>query len=274
MNVDIHEWTLITVTYNNALELKEWWEGVDLGRATWFVVDNASCDGTPELAEGMGARVIRLSENVGFSRANNIALSKTESRYVAFVNPDVRVDSAALPELGRIATRRDAVVSPQLCNPDGTLQPNGRGLPFLLDKLAHRGLVLPGSSLKEYLPDTSAGQTFVAWAMGAAICAETSRIRAAGGWDEKYFLYYEDHAFGLAAWMRGQEVIIVPDVIWTHAWKRETRGIRLKPWLREIASATRFYAQHPEFLLPRRSAAQMRWKSMSYKSGKLVPKEA
>ena len=270
MKQDQSDWTLITVTYNNVQELRDWWSEVDLMKARWLVIDNNSSDGTSDYAEKLGAEVIRLSSNIGFSRANNVGLAKASSQYVAFVNPDVTVEAKSLAILGNIASERDAIVCPQLCNPDGSIQANGRGLPFLVDKLAHRGIKFLGGSLESYLPDTSNGPTVVAWAMGAAVCGETHRIRSAGGWDEKYFLYYEDHAFGLNAWERGQEVIVVPDVVWTHAWKRETNGIRLRPWLREIASATRFYSQHPQLLSPWNLEGRRIWGGVSHKFGTLV----
>lgn len=270
MSRSASDWTLITVTYNNAQELRDWWDGVDRDGARWVVVDNNSSDGTADLAERLGADVLRLPRNVGFSRANNYALGQTVTKYVGFVNPDVSVDGASLQALGKIATDRDAIVCPQLGNPDGTTQANGRGVPFLWDKLAHRGIAFPGSSLADYLPDTSRRNTFVAWAMGAAVCGETERIRSAGGWDEKYFLYYEDHAFGLDAWARGQEVIVVSDVVWTHAWKRETKGLRLRPWLREIASASRFYSTYPHLLLPPTSKRRRLWQGSSHVFGEPI----
>lgn len=264
------EWTLITVTYNNADELREWWSGTDLSGAKWIVVDNNSSDGTADYAAALGAQVIRLPSNVGFSRANNAALNEVTTRFVAFVNPDVRVDAASLPLIGRLVRQYDAIVCPQLCNPDGSTQPNGRGLPYLVDKLAHRGIKLPGSSLSSYIPDTSEELTYVAWAMGAAVCGETLKVRAIGGWDERYFLYYEDHAFGLEAWTQGVKVMIAPQVRWTHAWKRETKAVRVKPWIHEIASASRFYSRHPELLAPIGFNARDKWKGIRHAFGEAV----
>lgn len=270
MNLEAPAWTLITVTYNNMMELREWWAGNDLGGARWIVVDNNSGDDTANYAESLGAEVIRLQRNIGFSRANNVALKLVTSNYVAFVNPDVRVDATTFPSLGRLATQHNAIVCPQLCNPDGSLQPNGRGLPYLTDKIAHRGIALPGSSLARYTPDTSAHLTYVAWAMGAAICGESLKIQASGGWDERYFLYYEDHAFGLNAWCRGQAVILAPEAKWTHAWKRETKTFRVKPWARELASAARFYRQYPELIFARSSSSRSYWRGAERLFGQSV----
>lgn len=270
MNQDMSSWTLITVTYNNLEELRSWWQGVQLRGARWIVVDNNSTDEGPDFAEGLGAEVIRLAQNIGFSRANNVGLRAVRTTYVAFVNPDVTVEIPSLAVLERVISERDAIVSPQLTNPDGSIQPNGRGLPFLVDKLAHRGIVLPGSSVDSYLPDTSHGPTYVAWAMGAAVCGETDRIRSAGGWDERFFLYYEDHAFGLDAWARGQEVILVPSVSWVHAWKRDTKKFRIQPWIREVASAWRFYSRRPGLLMVPFPGVRRRWHGRIHQFGSLV----
>lgn len=273
MNQSASSWTLITVTYNNLEELRTWWQGVELNGARWIVVDNNSSDGGPEFAERMGAEVVRLGQNLGFSRANNVGLRAARSTYVAFVNPDVTVDTSSLEILERVISERDAIVSPQLTNPDGSIQPNGRGLPYLVDKLAHRGMILPGSSVTNYLPDTSRAPTYVAWVMGAAVCGSTERIRAAGGWDERYFLYYEDHAFGLDAWARGQEVILVPGVSWVHAWKRDTKKFRIQPWIREIASAWRFYSRHPELLMVPFPGVRRRWRGQFHRFGAPVEQQ-
>jgi N-acetylglucosaminyl-diphospho-decaprenol L-rhamnosyltransferase len=266
-DVGAADWTIVTVTYNSGSDLAEWWSSPDLNGARWIVVDNDSRDDSAERALTLGAEVIRLGENVGFSKANNIALSRASTRYIAFVNPDVRIDVDSLGKIAELMTERGAIVCPQLVNPDGTPQPNGRGIPFLADKLAHRGLRVPGSVLSEYLPDTSSGPTYVAWAMGAAVCAEVETLREAGGWDERYFLYYEDHAFGLHAWERGQEVIVLPSVRWVHAWKRETKRLRLQPWFREVASASRFYSQYPSLLMPPTSSRRSRWSGRLHKFG-------
>lgn len=271
---ETEDWTLATVTYNNSAELDEWWSGNDLQGARWIVVDNNSSDGSADIASALGADVIRLSENVGFSKANNVALTRAQSKYIAFVNPDVRVKASTLEEIGNVIREKHAVVCPQLINPDGTTQPNGRGLPFLVDKMAHRGVNLPGSSLTDYLPDTSSGPTYVAWAMGAAVCAEVQWLRSLGGWDERYFLYYEDHAFGLRAWEHGRPVILLPSVQWTHSWKRATNRAKLMPWLREFASAGRFYSQYPGLLIPPASGRRRQWKGQRYSFGAPIVTEA
>jgi N-acetylglucosaminyl-diphospho-decaprenol L-rhamnosyltransferase len=253
----VSEWTLITVSYNSARTLERHWAGFDRSAARWIVVDNASTDDSAEVATRLGADVVRLDRNRGFSYANNVALRAATSKYVAFCNPDVEVDLASLEVLAGMVRERGAFVAPQLLNTDGTVQSSARGLPFLVDKLAHRGVQLPGSRVAEYLPQVT-GTSPVCWAMGAALCGTRADLLRIGGWNDAFFIYYEDHDIGLRAWRHGIPVLVTAEVRWRHAWARETTAFRMKPWIHEVASAARFYRRYPELLLPTRRWAARR----------------
>ena len=264
------DWTLITVTYNSTRHLKAWWSGPRDPRVRWLVVDNGSSDGSAETARALGADVIPLACNIGFSRANNVGLRSARTPWVAFVNPDVEVGTESLDRLADVADRECALVTPQLVDGHGTPQGNGRGLPFLVDKLANRGVVLPGARLASYVPSVEAGPTYVGWTIGAAVAGRRTHFEALGGWAEEFFLYYEDHDLGLRAWRGGHPVVVVPDVRWTHDWQRATTRAALGPWRREVGSAWRFFRRYPEFLLPTRRLAAARHPEAARMSGRTV----
>lgn len=252
----MHSWTAITVTHNSAEALRRCWSGFDRTFA-WVVVDNASTDGSAALAESLGATVIQQA-NVGFSRANNRALERVASDYVVFVNPDVVVDPCTLPALEALAAR-GALVAPQLTFPDGSDQPNARGLPFVVDKLAHRGVRLPSARLASYTPPGRSTPYPVDWVMGAAVAGATDTFRRLGGWDGRYFIYHEDHELGLRAWSRGVPMLVDPTVRWCHEWSRDTARPSAVHWRHEIVSASRFYARYPLLTLPWRGPAERRY---------------
>ena len=60
------------------------------------VVDNGSTDGSADLAEQAGARVIRLDRNYGFAVAVNRGIAATDADWVAILNNDVTLDPAWL----------------------------------------------------------------------------------------------------------------------------------------------------------------------------------
>lgn len=246
------DWTFITVTYNSVVQLRESWEGVDLGEHRWIVVDNNSSDGSAELAEELGAEVIRRTENLGFSSSNNLGLEHATSDWIAFVNPDLTPRLDSLTRIANLADRHSALVAPQLVNQDGSLQPNARGFPTPVQKIVNRGIPLPFVKSRRYTQTNFVEPTFIAWAMGAALCGRRELFESIGGWDSRYFIYYEDHDIGLRSWTVGHPVILDPASKWVHSWQRETTGFRFSPWRRELRSAARFYRRYPEFLLPKR----------------------
>lgn len=251
--------SLITVTHNSRRALEEFWGKNDKLPAgvEWIVVDNSSTDGSADVAESLGAtRVIRLTENLGFASSNNAGLKAAEGTFIGFVNPDIRVKFADLKMLERVANEQQAVVSPQLINADGSLQPNGRGFPFLLDKVKNR----LGAEEKLHGSYLLFGETdeprMVCWVMGASVFGTRTSIEKFGAWDSHFFLYYEDKDFCLRAWNADVPVALVPRAEWTHGWARETSSLNAMPWKRELASMFKFYRRYPEFLMPKAVASR------------------
>lgn len=247
------DWALITVTYNSAETLKHFWKGFNPGGSVeWIVVDNNSADDSVEVAKSLGARVVALGVNMGFGAANNVGLTHSSSRFVAFVNPDVTVTNSGLDRLREaLEDRPMALVAPQLVNPDGSLQPNGRGMPYLANKILNR--VAPHRVAEFYHRYANSGdQTHVDWLMGAVVAGSREWITTIGGWDERFFVYYEDSDLGLRNAKRGGASLVLGDVQWLHGWARETKTASLRAWKLEIPSMAKFYARYPKLLLPPR----------------------
>lgn len=244
--------TLITVSYNNAIQLKESWAGIDLGPHQWIVVDNASDDDSADVAKSLGATVVKRDQNLGFSSSNNVGLDHADNDWVAFVNPDLTPDLGSLTSMQALSRTHSALVAPQLVNTDGTLQPNARGFPTIPQKFANRGLFARRIDTDRYTRSNLNEPTYIAWAMGAALGGPADIFRELNGWDSRYFIYYEDHDIGLRSWLSGHPVILDPLARWVHAWQRETTGMKLAPWKHELRSARIFYRDYPELLRRRK----------------------
>ena len=240
---------VVTVTYNSADALRRFAAVVDAGRYEWIVVDNGSRDESVQIARSLGATVIESSRNLGFSAANNIGARSTTASCLVFANPDVAWRGSDVARLASIALTRQAIVAPQLLNADGTLQENGRGLPYLHRKLLHRAFG-KGLGASRYLRFARMGELLpVSWVIGAALVIPRAVFDDIGGWDDRYFIYYEDAELCLRAWRRGVPVYVDGDARWIHGWGRATTSFRWEPWKHEFRSAARFYATFPELLL-------------------------
>ena len=247
--------SLITVVYNSASMIASHWEGVVLpDDVEWIVVDNCSDDDSATIAEGLGATVLRLPANIGFGGANNVGFKRSRGEFVWFVNPDVAMKVEDLDRLASVAEKETALVAPQLCNPDGSLQPNGRGLPFLAYKVLNR--ISPERVKARYHVYAAEDEIKAcSWLTGAFVGGQRYVLEALGPWDDRFFVYYEDSDLGLRATRAGYRNLVVGSLRWKHSWARETAKLRLQPWLLEVASMRKFYLRYPRLLLiPRRSA--------------------
>ena len=94
--------SVVLVTWNSAPYLPRCLEGIrgqTHAPVEWIAVDNASTDGSADLAEAAGARVIRNAENRGFSAAVNQALRVATGEWIQLVNPDCYLETDYIAKL-------------------------------------------------------------------------------------------------------------------------------------------------------------------------------
>ena len=193
-----------------------------------IVVDNASSDGTVAAIEQRWphVQVVAMDVNAGFARANNIGFARARGRFVLVLNPDTRVEPGALDELTAWleAHPRAGVVAPRLVNVDGTDQRTARRFPTAAAALFGRR-----SPLTRWFPANPWSRRFLAgldhigddpftidWVSGAAMMVPATAVSRTGGFDEAFFLFWED-----ADWCRrladdGYQVWCVPRACIVH----------------------------------------------------------
>jgi N-acetylglucosaminyl-diphospho-decaprenol L-rhamnosyltransferase len=166
------------------------------------VVDNASTDGTAEAARAIHAdvRVLTNAMNVGFARGVNQGIAATRAPYILILNPDCRLAPRSLERLLEELERdaRSAIVAPRILNADGSVQGNARGDPDMMTGIFGRTSALrrlfPGLAVarRNVIDDSGAGTVTVDWVSGACMLARREALDIVGGFDERYFLYWED----------------------------------------------------------------------------------
>lgn len=180
------------------------------------VVDNASTDGAADMVADEFPRVllVRNSENVGFSRANNQAAVIARGRYLFFLNNDTEVPPYTLQEFVEFTDANPGVgmVGPRLRGADGLPQISYRTKPTL-GALLHRVSLLRWTGLfraayHRYRRGTfdPSGVRSVEALMGAAVFLHRRTFEASGRWDERYRFGGEDLDLSAQVGRHGQLV--------------------------------------------------------------------
>ncbi len=170
-----------------------------------LVVDNASSDDSAAAVEGLpDVALVRNAANRGFGAAVNQAAALTDARYLWLLNPDCRVLPGTFARLAGTLARHDdcAVAAARLLNADGSVQASARGEPSawtglfgrhgLLTKVFPRSAAARRNLPAADLVEAGVESAVIDWAMGACLLVRRDRFEAVGGFDERYFLYWED----------------------------------------------------------------------------------
>jgi GT2 family glycosyltransferase len=264
----------ILVNYNAGGELALALQSIadDLAGRSWeaVVVDNASADGSVDAVAAFAphARVIRNRENVGFARGVNQGLAATSGPALLIINPDCRLSPGAFGALSRELDTSDrvALVGPRILNPDGSVQGSARGDPDMLTGLFGRTTLLRRAlprlavSRRNVVTDgvVDDASIEVDWVSGACMLARRSALLQVGGFDERYFLYWEDA--DLCRRLRGQgyRIRYVPGATAVHRVGHSSRDARSSAIRAFHQSAYLYYSTHvAPTASPKRLAARV-----------------
>lgn len=166
-----------------------------------IVVDSGSFDGCGEMLTAEFPTVVFIqAENVGFARANNLAVERSSGRYILFLNPDTEIIGDALEQLVRCADSLPDVgmVTCKLLNADGTIQTSCiQSFPTILNQILNSEFFrqrFPNSRLWGAAPlfRGDGRPCCVESVSGACMLSRREVFKAAGGFSEDYFMYSED----------------------------------------------------------------------------------
>jgi GT2 family glycosyltransferase len=190
-----------------------------------YIVNNGDDDQDVKgrLSDIPEAQVIDPATNIGFGAACNAAAARGQAPYILFLNPDASVESGALKALtGFLALPGNGhygIVGPEMRNAHGDVVPSCSRLPRLADLVLRtaglhhlfRKRGYPYLSLADHAQSRPVGQV-----MGAALMIRRSVFDALNGFDERYFLYYEDVDLSLRAKRNGADSYYLKDARATH----------------------------------------------------------
>jgi GT2 family glycosyltransferase len=198
---------------------------VEAGRLETWVVDNGSSDGSAEAARAFGSwvRVLEPGSNLGFGPAVNLVSRHSSGDWLLAANADVSLRPGALEAL--LAAGEDhsvGCVAPRLLRPDGSTEHSVHPFPTIPFTLAFNlGVqrVLPRFGARMYLEGywdpERAGE--VPWAIGACLLLRRRAFDAAGGFDDRQWMFAEDLDLGWRLHDRGWATRYEPGALADHA---------------------------------------------------------
>ncbi len=181
-------------------------------------------------------RVIQNESPKGFGANHNQAFSFCNTSYFCVVNPDIRVESnpfeCLIPEIEKYSA---ALIAPKVLNPYGDIEDSVRKFPTLFS------IFLKLVSSKT-LSDYPKGEFILNpnWVGGMFMLFNSQKFKSVSGFDERFFLYYEDvdlcrslHAFGYS-------IIYSPCTFVIHSARRSSHtNVRYLIW--HIKSMLHFF---------------------------------
>ena len=190
--------SVVVVNWNSGAQLRANLDALFANmRGAWevAVIDNRSSDGSDGFASKRGdnCQLIRNRQNLGFGKAVNQGLSKTRGPLVLILNPHCLIEPGTVGALAGALERHEdcAVAGPRVFGEPRLGGVRAFRRSSLLGRLFPRAGLAAGtlSDVEMEMPGLSVE---VDWLSGVCMLARRDALRAVGGFDERYFLYWED----------------------------------------------------------------------------------
>ncbi len=157
-----------------------------------ILVDNASAEKIDlQTLKKYKVDLVMLKENLGFSKANNLGAKKAKGDMLFFLNPDTQLIDTTLNQAIDYYYKQDlGILAPQLLNSDFTTQASCFNKQSIANAFKEYVLHIKGAFSKFYPIGKS--PTTVNSIVGAAVLISKENFLKIKGWDERYFMYFED----------------------------------------------------------------------------------
>jgi len=236
------------ISFNTAELLRDCLRSVLLqSPAEVIVVDNASSDGSAEIVRTEFPHVTLKANpiNLGYSKAANQAITSSTAEYVLLLNGDTVLEPGALLGLGNYLDLhpKAGLVGPRLLNVDGSLQSSCRNFPrpFSLYPLIKYIPIWRNYYLLTWEHNQD---RVVPWVTGAALAIRRKAFTSTGGFDESYFMYFEEVDLSLRLQQKGWEIHFTPTSTIMHVGQASARQCRVEMEVELYNSTKLFYRKH------------------------------
>jgi len=231
-----------------------------LAQVRVFVIDNSPPEAHGAVLEGVRAwsadagtlEVLHGHGNVGYGRANNLVLDRLDSDLHLVINPDIELAPDALVEALRTLAAHPEVglLAPAVRGREGERQYLCKRYPsvwvLFLRGFAPAALRRRGeAAVARYEMRDAIGERYVdgvPLASGCFMLVRTALFRRLGGFDPRFFMYFEDYDLSMRVAAEARIAYAPNARIVHHGGEASRKGLRHVAWF--VASAARFFNRH------------------------------
>jgi len=221
-----------------------------------ILVDNASRDGSVERLREIfpDITIVEMNGNNGFGFANNAGAAAASGNHLFFLNNDTIVHSDSPQHLSSVLQKEQkaAVVGPRLSYEDGSFQLSFGFDPSPLNewktKRMKKGLFRRDAKLADKVQSRYASVTPVDWVTGAALMIRSEVFESIGGFDEAYFMYFEDADLCRRVRKKGWAVLYDPAATIMHYEGGSVASNDMSVYIGYRRSQLRYYRKHGTLL--------------------------
>lgn len=189
-----------------------------------FVVDNDSADGSREMVEKdfPEVRLINAGSNLGFGKANNLAIPHASAPYILFLNPDTIVNQNMLEKMCAFFDNnpQTGVVSCKIADETGCVAP----LPVQIELTPLKRLLFQiffaessAKIMEKIFPSQSPYESgYVRSFYGPCLLIRKETLDDAGYFDERFFMYAEDIDLCQRIYKKGWQLYYMSEVDMIH----------------------------------------------------------
>ncbi len=217
------------------------------------VVDNGSTDNSLDIdVAGASFDIVCLGQNLGFARACNLGAARCASRYILFLNPDARLMAGALDKcvafLESEAAAQVGICGVRLLNERGDTQRHCANFPVWRTYLGNMiGMdrifpaIFPPHFMHGFDHLTSRPVDQV---IGAFFFVRRSVFENLGGFDERFFVYFEELDFSLRAMRAGWSTWYLADAVAFHKGGGSSERVKAMRLFYSLRSRMLYVAKH------------------------------
>ncbi len=176
----------------------------------------------------------------GFGANHNAAFACCTQTFFCPLNPDIEFDRNPFPALSAaLGDKRVALVAPLVRSPDGNIEDSMRHFPTP-GSLLMKAL---GGSDGRYIVREGEAEFSPEWVAGMFMLFRSRDFHDLGGFDERFFLYYEDVDICVRVWRKGMRILACPKAGVIHDARRDSRrSLRHLRW--HLGSMAPFLWKH------------------------------